>query len=136
MEILGEAAPDLPRVGLGPTAVDPRHAEFLERHALAVEHPEDVVIGDDEQRRRIRKRLVLREPRRIGVSVRTDDRQVLDRAIELARDRAGLGIGRKQAIGMRRQGRFGSHDYQNPWDAPPSIGSKTPVTNFAAGEQR
>jgi hypothetical protein len=44
--VLREDAPDLAPVGFGRAAIDPRHAHRLERHALAVDHPEDVVVGE------------------------------------------------------------------------------------------
>jgi hypothetical protein len=79
---------------------------------------------------------ILGIPGGIGMAVRADDRQVLDRGIEIAGDRPRLGVGGQQAIGVERQGLGGGHDDQNPWLAPPSTGSKTPVTKLAAGEQR
>ena len=59
--VLGEAAPDRAAVGLGRAAVGARHAEVGERHALRVQHAEDVVVGGDEELRRVGKRL---RPRR------------------------------------------------------------------------
>ena len=46
MIVLGERAPDLSRVGLDRAAVAARDAQLLERHALAVEHAENVVVRE------------------------------------------------------------------------------------------
>ena len=48
VEVLAETLPDLAVVGLHRRAVEGRDAEVLHRNSLAVEHPEDVVVGDDE----------------------------------------------------------------------------------------
>ena len=108
MKVLGEAAPDFARIGLDRAAVDPRHAEVLETHALAVEHAMHVVVGNDEQPRRIGERRVVGEPLRIGVAVRADDRQAGDRRVERARNVARLGIGGKQSVRVQREGRGGN----------------------------
>ncbi len=73
---LGEAPPDRAPVGLGRPAIDPRHAEVRQRHSLRAQHPEHVMVGRDEQLRRVRKRRVLGEPARIGVPVRAEDGKV------------------------------------------------------------
>ncbi len=81
----------------------PGNAELLERNALRIEHPEQVVIGSQQQLGRVAERFVAGEPRRIGVTVRADDRQAGDGAIEFARDCAGGGIRGKQPVGMQIQ---------------------------------
>ncbi len=63
--------------------------------ALGVEHAEDVVVGLDEERGRIRKGFVLGEPARVGMAVRGDDGQVFDGLVELRSDRACFDVGRK-----------------------------------------
>src|SRR4029077_12689625 len=50
---LGEASPDLARIGLDRLAVLACDAELFQRHVLAVEHARDVVVGLDEERRGI-----------------------------------------------------------------------------------
>ena len=50
-----ETAPDRARVALDDAALLRGDAEILEPHALAVEHAENIVVGNDEQRRRIRR---------------------------------------------------------------------------------
>ncbi len=62
--------PDGARVGLYRPAIPARNTEILQRHALAVEHAEDIVIGHHEQPRRVGERRVLRIPARVGVAVR------------------------------------------------------------------
>ena len=61
-EVGGEQAPDRARVLFDRAAVEPRHADGLGRNPLAVEHPVHVMIGDDEQPRRIGEGPVLGEP--------------------------------------------------------------------------
>src|SRR5580700_6289320 len=92
--------PDLARVGLDRTAVEAPDTERFERDTLAVEHPEDVMVRNDEKRRGVRKWLIAREPCGVGVTVRTDDRQPGDFGIEAARYGANRRLRRKQAIGM------------------------------------
>ena len=100
--VLGEAAPDRAAVGLGRAAVGARHAEVGERHALRAEHAEDVVVGDDEELRRIGERQVLGVPARVGVAVRADDRQVAHLGVERARKAPHRGIGRKQPVRIQK----------------------------------
>ncbi len=95
MKVLGETAPDFARIGFDRAAVDARHAQVLETHALAVEHAMHVVVGNDEQPRRVGERRVVRKPLRIRVAVRADDRQLGDRSVERAGDVARLAIGGK-----------------------------------------
>ena len=49
--------------------------EILQRYALAIEHPEDVVIRLYKELRGAREGLVRREPRRLRMSVKADDRE-------------------------------------------------------------
>ena len=81
-----------------------RHAERLERNALAVEHPEHVMVGHDQQRRRVGERRVVGEPLRIGVAVRADDRQVAHRRVERRGRAARGGIGGEEPVGMEFEG--------------------------------
>ena len=103
-EMLGEAAPNLSRIGLDGTAVDARHAEVFQRHALAVEHAKDIVVRRDEQSRGVFKRLVLREPARIGMAVRGDDRKVSHLPEQAPRDGPGRGVGGKEAVVVHHKG--------------------------------
>ena len=104
MIVGGERPPDAARVQLDRSAVAARDAEVLEPDALAVEHPEHVVVRRDEQRRRVRERRVVGEPLRIGVPMRAHDRQVLDRRVEAPRKVARRGIGGEEAVGMKVDG--------------------------------
>src|SRR6185437_3891124 len=78
--VLCEDPPDLARIGLLPS-VRLRNSERLHADSLRIQHAEDVVIRLDEERRRIRKRLVVCKPLRIRMSMRADDRQVRYRRI-------------------------------------------------------
>ena len=68
-------------VSTGPpsTRGTPRSASA---HALGMQHAEDVVVGDDEELRRIGEGRVLGEPARVGVAVGADDRQRRDGRVE------------------------------------------------------
>src|SRR5690348_15060858 len=103
MVVRREAKPDRARIRFGDSAVATGHTEGLELHTLAVQHPEDVVIRDDQQRRRIGERLVVGEPSRIGMAVRTDDRQIADRLVQMPRDLSRRRIGREKPIRMKQQ---------------------------------
>jgi hypothetical protein len=74
-------------------AVPPRDAELFHRHALRVQHPRDVVVGDDQQVGR-RAEVVVRvsEHPRIDVPVRADEWQILDLRVQLLRDRLLLRV--------------------------------------------
>ena len=98
--VAGKQPPDLARIALGHPAIDARHAEVFELDALAVEHAKHVVIGREQQAGRIGERHVVREPFRIGMPVRADDRQVLDEAVEFAGDGSRGRVDRKQPIGI------------------------------------
>ena len=92
-----EDAPRLARIGLRPDT------QFFQRHALRIEHPEEVMIGLQQQGGGIGERLVRCEPGRIGVAMGADDRQACDRFVEIARDRPHTRIGREQAVGIEPQ---------------------------------
>ena len=63
MIMLGEEPPDSRgSVAVG-AAVAGRHAERLERHALAIEHAEDIMVGHEQQLRRIGEGLRRRRTR-------------------------------------------------------------------------
>ena len=100
--VLGEAAPDRSSVGLGLATVGTGNAEVGERHALRAEHAEDIVVGDDEELRRVGEGQVLGVPARVGMAVRADDRQVAYLGVERARKAPHRGIGWKQAIRIQK----------------------------------
>ena len=94
--MLGEKTPDLPGIAFDRTAVDPGNPEFFERDALAVEHPEQVMIRDQEQLGGIGKGDIVRIPPGIGVPVGADDGQILDLAVQTAGDPPLGGIAGKR----------------------------------------
>ena len=98
MVVLREEAPDPTPVGLNGPAVTPAHAEVLESHALAVQHPEDVVVRHDEEPGRIGKGLVLRVPARVGMPVRRDDGEVAHLVVEPQRHPSSDGIRGKEPV--------------------------------------
>jgi hypothetical protein len=106
--VTGERAPGLARVGIG-CAVTRRHTEAIERDALAVEHAEQIMVGRQQQAGRVAPARVGREPARIGMAVRRNDRQRRDLRIERACDRALVGIAREQPVG-RETKRAGHRD--------------------------
>lgn len=73
--MLREKGEDIARVTIRATRSD---AEIFQRDTLGIEHPQDVVIGLNEQRGRVGKRRVRRKPSRIAMPVRRDDGQVRD----------------------------------------------------------
>ena len=68
-----------------------------------MEQPGHVMIRGDEQARRVLERLVEGEPARIDVPVRADQRQLLDRVVELAGDRTNGRVDGKQPVRMQLQ---------------------------------
>ena len=92
MKVLGKEPPDLARISFHRLAVPAPDAQPLQRNTLRVEHPKHVVIGCDEQCRRITEVPVGSEPFRIGVAMRRYDRQVRSRrrkAFARLRERPG-----------------------------------------------
>jgi hypothetical protein len=79
--MLCEQTPDRTGITFDGSSVDPGNPKLLERDTLAVEHPEQVVIRDQKQRRRIGKGDIVGIPPGIGVTVGADDRQVSDLAV-------------------------------------------------------
>src|ERR1019366_2289427 len=90
-------APSLTRVG-ALLPIHLRNPQRLQRHALRVQHPENVVVRLDEQRSRIGKRLILGEPARISMTVWRNDRQVANSLIQLHSHGARGGFSRKKSI--------------------------------------
>ena len=97
-----EQPPDRAAVGLGRATIGARHAQPLQRDALRAEHPEHVVVGGDEQLRRIGEGGILGIPARIGMTMRRQDRQVPDAGIEIAGDRAGRRIDGEQPVVVKQ----------------------------------
>jgi hypothetical protein len=93
MVVGGKETPHLP----GPCRIRTL-SQGLHRNALAVKHAEHVVVRKQKQRRGIRKRLVLGEPARIGVTVRAEDGELACVVEDAPGDAPGLGIGGKEAV--------------------------------------
>ena len=105
---VGEALPDAAVILLDRRAIAAGDAQRLERHALAVEHAEDVVIRNDQQvGGRAEGRLRIGEQCRIDVPMRADQRQVAHGGIEGAGDAAPCRIRMKSAIGCGAPGHDG-----------------------------
>ena len=79
--------------------------EIVQRNPLAVEHPVDVVIGLNEELRRIGKGLVPSEPCRLGMTMWTDDGQPAHLRIQAARNRTLRWIRGKQSIVVKKRHR-------------------------------
>ena len=75
--------------------------ERIEIDALAVQHAIQVVVRREQQFGRVGERLVPGEPLRIGVAVRTDDRQLGNFTVQPLRDAASCGVGGKQPVGVQ-----------------------------------
>jgi hypothetical protein len=93
-----EAPPDGAGVLLDRPAVGARHAQLLERDALRMEHPEDVVVGGHEEARGVGESRVLGIPARIGMAVGADDGKAAHRAVERAGYAAGAVLDREQTV--------------------------------------
>ena len=107
--MVGEGLPDFAVVGLDRPAIPPRHAERLQRHALRVEHAEDVVVGDDQQIGRAAERVVrVGEHARVDVAVRADQRQARHLPVEVLGDLLLARIGAEEAVGREKRVRFGT----------------------------
>jgi hypothetical protein len=57
-----------------------------------------VVVGDQQQARGVREWRVGRKPRRVGVTVRADDRQAAHAAVDAPRNGAHAWVGRQQPV--------------------------------------
>src|SRR6185312_13427231 len=93
--VLAEQLPYAPRLTL---------QQVFQRHAVGVQQAQDVVVGLNDQRRRLRKRRVLGENARIHMAVRRDDRQRLRLFVQRARGAPDRGIGIEKAVGIQTVG--------------------------------
>ena len=88
MHVVGEQLPDVTVVDLGPA-----EPAALERDALRVEHPQDVVVGRDEELPGgVEPRSRVGEEPQVDVPVRADDREVGDAAVQVEADRRRLDV--------------------------------------------
>jgi hypothetical protein len=87
IKIVRERLPDFAMIALDRATIHARHAECFERNALRVQHPKNIVIGNDEQIGRRTERIVwIGKHSRIHVTVRTNQRQVFDVRVQLHRN--------------------------------------------------
>jgi len=107
VEVIREALPDGTRVGFHRAAVEPRDAQVFQPHAPRVEHAEDVMVRDDDERGGFRERRVGSQQTGVHVAVRPDDGQISDLLVERAGDAAARGIRVEEAVGMQFQGFHG-----------------------------
>ncbi len=89
IEVIGKELPDFAVIVLHRAAVNAGHAQRFQRDTLRVEHPEHVVVGDDEQLcGRPEGGVLVGKEFGIDVPVRADDRQIGHRFIQFPRDPA------------------------------------------------
>ena len=86
-----------------------RDTEILHRDATRVEHPQDVVIGLDDEGRRFRKRRVVGQGFGVNVTVRTDDGQASSLLIEDARHAPDRRIGIEEPVLVQSRGAGAGH---------------------------
>ncbi len=103
VEVVREHLPDLPRIRFRRRPIQPRDPEALHRHALRVQHPHEVVIRHDDQRRRVWKRRVLGEHPRVDMPVRAHQREIRDTVIQ------------SRARSRERRARGRSSDWGSAW---------------------
>ena len=71
--VVSEALPDFGWIRLAGRPILAWDAEILERDTVRIEQAEYVVVGLNEEGRRLRERCVFRQNPRIDVAVRRDD---------------------------------------------------------------
>ncbi len=98
MVMRGEAPPDGARVGLRVTAIGAWDSQIAQRDPLACQHPEQVMVGDDQKFGRVRKAFVLGKPAWLAMAMRADDGKVPDGLVKGSRHVAKPFLDRKQAV--------------------------------------
>ena len=93
-----QCAPDLPAVLLGRRTVERLHAERLERDALAVQQPKDVMILGHELSRGVAECGVLGQCLWVAVPMGAHDRQRLGALVESAGDGADTRFGGEESV--------------------------------------
>jgi hypothetical protein len=96
--MLGKGPPDLSRVPFHLTSVGERNAQAFQRNSLTVEHPEDVVIRDEEKIGRIEKSNVFGIPARVGMAMGTNDGQFSHMGVETSGHCTDFWVAREQTI--------------------------------------
>ena len=94
--VRGEDTPGLP----GARALGAADAQLVQRHARGVQDAAQVVVGADDQGRRVREGGVVDEHLRVEVAVRGDDGQLLDVVEQPACDLPDTRVGRQQPVGV------------------------------------
>ena len=105
LPVLAEGTPDLARVGLDRPAVEPRYAQAGRLDALGGQHPEHVVVGNDQQLGGVGEGAVVGEDLRLHVPVHADQRQVFGLVVDLASDAALFRREGQRAVRVERKGR-------------------------------
>ena len=78
-------------------------AQIFQPHALRIKHPEQVMIGLQQQLGGIAEGRIGGKPFRVGMPVRADDRQVRNLAIERAGNGAYGRVGREEPVGIEME---------------------------------
>src|SRR6266478_2155064 len=144
----GKAPPNNPPVLFHGNLVARPNAETLRRNADAHQHPQQVVVGPQQQANRVLERRVVRKPGGVRVAVRADDGKAFDRREELHGDPAHAGIGGEKPLCIKMKGsahsrsvkwsdniaiRHGSGQDSNSWPpcpTPASSISKSPAPSW------
>ena len=92
MIALGKQPPAFARIGCSAALADP---QGLHRHTLRIEHAEDIMVRVQQELGGVTEILVVRKPDRIGMAVRTDDREPGHFCVKPARDSTLSGIARQ-----------------------------------------
>jgi hypothetical protein len=101
VEVFSEALPDSAVICLDRRPVTSWHSEVLHRHALAVEHAKDVMVGDDEELRgSAQGGIRVGEEHGRDVAVGAHERQVCHGLVQLAGHTAPGGLRVEEAVGV------------------------------------
>src|ERR1700739_1214393 len=98
-----ENTPYLSRIG-NALATDP---EFFQANPLTVEHPENIMIGKDEQAHRIGKRCILGKPAGIAMAVWAPQWQIANGRKEPLRYRPNIRVRGQKPIVIQEHHSFG-----------------------------
>jgi hypothetical protein len=100
VEVVGEYLPGLAVVCFHRLAILPGHGQVFQADALRIQHAEDVVVGDKQQRRGRTKTVVgVGEEARIDVAVGANQRQTGDSFVQRQGDALLGGVGGEEAVG-------------------------------------
>ena len=96
--VSSETMPDQAWVTFRLAAIGARNSEVGQRHSLTCQHSEHIVIGNDDQFRRIGKAFVFGEPAWLAMTMRADDGKIPDGFIKGARHVAETRLYGKQPV--------------------------------------